>query len=392
MIKRLSCFFTIILAFSIVFSFRSTLYAAGNISISPTSGGYAKNATISVRININTGGDNVNAAQVYLSYPQDKLQFQSISTSGSAFSIIAEKSGGGGVVSLAGGSSSPGFSGSKYIGLVSFKVLSDTGTATVQVRSDSQILRDSDNQNIFAGGNTASFTIAGTQQSQSTPTVSPSSLNSQRLTNFKVDSSDPSKFIFTWTTAIATESFLEYGVNNEFEFKKTLSAKTTSHRVELTTQDVGTGETYYARAKLVEANGREVTSETISFTMTGLSINLVVQDSSGNPVKQASVILAGQELQTDLLGKAIAKNIKPGMQGVIVRKDGKSYINEITVTDNSEDYVITVDTGGKLLEFDIPSVDSNSYPFYIAWATVALLALSSVGLLIWVLRKKQNQF
>lgn len=122
--------------------------SAASLYFSPSSGVYEKGSTLKVNIYTNTAGESVNAVQANFNYPTDKLQFSSISTSGSVLSIIAEKNGGGGAVRIAGGNPTP-FSGTKFIASVYFKVLVSSGTATLSFSADSAVVRVSDNQSVL---------------------------------------------------------------------------------------------------------------------------------------------------------------------------------------------------------------------------------------------------
>lgn len=131
--------------------------AAGSFYLSPASGSFGKGSTIRVGVGVNAGGDLVNAVQANISYPVDKLQFTGVSTSGSALSIFAEKYASGGVVRIAGGVSGQGFSGSKSIASINFKVLADSGSGSLSFTGGSAALSSSNNQSIASGGGGATF-------------------------------------------------------------------------------------------------------------------------------------------------------------------------------------------------------------------------------------------
>src|SRR3989304_9608482 len=104
-------FFLSIILFG--FFFPSSISAA-NLWTTPSSGSFSKGSTIKVNIGVNTA-EAVNAVQANLNYPADKLLFTSVSTAGSALTIIAEKGGGGGVGRITGGTTPTGFFGRKVI-------------------------------------------------------------------------------------------------------------------------------------------------------------------------------------------------------------------------------------------------------------------------------------
>lgn len=151
--------------FIVIFAFigSSLLYvtrAAGGPSmyVQPASGTFNPNQTLSITIYINTEGENVNAVQADFTYPQSRLQFQSIDAVGSAFAIDAASSGGSGTVSIARGNIAD-VSGVAQVAKVNFKVLNDPGVAALVFSSSSAIVRSSDSTNILNTMSGGSYTV-----------------------------------------------------------------------------------------------------------------------------------------------------------------------------------------------------------------------------------------
>lgn len=146
----------------IVYSLLSTTPAQAGTAVlflSPSSGSYTVGQTFSVRANVSSGGEYINAVAAYLSYPADKLEATGVDTGGSTLSIWAEKTAGGGAVRLSGGLPTPGFNGEGLVAEVSFRV-KETGLASLQFTADSAVVRDSDNQDILADKFGAEFSLA----------------------------------------------------------------------------------------------------------------------------------------------------------------------------------------------------------------------------------------
>ena len=140
-----------------------------SMSVSPGSGSYNPGNTLTVSVYVNSGGQNVNAVQADFTYPAGLLQYQSINSSGSAFSIDASSTGGSGSVSIARGNIS-GVSGSSLlVAQVSFQVLS-AGTAAISFSGSSAVVSSSSNQDILGSKSGGSYTIT-------TPTPPPSNPN-----------------------------------------------------------------------------------------------------------------------------------------------------------------------------------------------------------------------
>ena len=123
--------------------------AAATLYFSPSTGSYTINNTFSVTVMVNTGTEAVNVVGAYITYPQDKLEFLSIDTTGSILTMWAENKAEGGKISLSGGVPSPGFSGSKKIATIRFKAKASSGTANLIFNSDSAVITNSGNQNIL---------------------------------------------------------------------------------------------------------------------------------------------------------------------------------------------------------------------------------------------------
>jgi len=150
--------------FTLFFVTTKPVLAAANFWLSPSSKSISQGQNISITIGVDTNGESVNAVQANLSYPVDKFDYVSLSTSGSALSIIAEKSVSGGQVRIAGGAMPPGFSGSKSIATITLKAKVNSGSASISFNSDSSVLRNSDNQNIASGKPSGNYTFQGQVQ------------------------------------------------------------------------------------------------------------------------------------------------------------------------------------------------------------------------------------
>lgn len=144
--------------------------SAASFWLSPSTGAVSQGQNIIIGIGVNTGGESVNAVQANLTYATDKFDFVSLGTSGSALTIIAEKSGSGGQVRIGGGAPSPGFSGSKTIATLTLKAKVSSGSTQITFNGDSKILRNSDSQNIATANPVGTFSFQ--QVSASTPAPS----------------------------------------------------------------------------------------------------------------------------------------------------------------------------------------------------------------------------
>jgi hypothetical protein len=130
----------------------------GGLNIKPPQGDYKKNQIIEIEVRANTGGQAVNAVQADLSYPTNLLKFESIDTSGSAFSIKAEETGADGKVKIARGNIAD-VTGDVLVAKVKFKALGNAGTADIKVDDSSALVRSSDSSDILGEANGGKLTI-----------------------------------------------------------------------------------------------------------------------------------------------------------------------------------------------------------------------------------------
>ncbi|MFA4890588.1 MAG: cohesin domain-containing protein, partial [Candidatus Paceibacterota bacterium] len=153
MIKKAIYYFALISFFApLVASAQATLF------VSPSSGVYKVGDIFSVLVNVNSGGQAINAASVQMSFDNAKLEVTELGYSRSIFTIWTEDptfSNAAGSVRLSGGLPTPGFVGaSGAILRVNFKAKA-TGQASVVMTSGSVLANDGNGTNIldnFKGG------------------------------------------------------------------------------------------------------------------------------------------------------------------------------------------------------------------------------------------------
>lgn len=110
---------------------------------------------VSLEIWMDAKSQPVNAVQANLTYPADKFEFGNIDTTGSAFEIEAESSGGDGQVKIARGHIGS-VSGIQLVAKVNLIAKSGKGSSFVNFASGSAIVRSTDNANVLGstgGGN-----------------------------------------------------------------------------------------------------------------------------------------------------------------------------------------------------------------------------------------------
>jgi hypothetical protein len=339
--KFLSAIIGIVLSFTVMLFLADTAYAA-SLWLSPTSGTYGKNAMVKVNVGVDTAGEAINAVQANINYPADKLQFSSVSTSGSALTIFAEKTGGGGVVRIAGGIPSPGITGSKFIAVVYFKVLADSGTATLTFTGDSSVLKNSDNSEALSARGSSTFTLSGTSAATGTDVSqnAQATAGQSQLTISEVAVGDLGKksATITWVTSKEADSTVNYGPTDELVFSQSGQETTTEHQLILDPALLTPGTLYYYKVKSSTTDGETAESELMQFNTLGYTVMLKVLDSEGMPVEGANVELysSPRTAVTDENGEAMFENVSPGKHGVIVKHEGKTIIQDIEVAEEED--------------------------------------------------------
>lgn len=246
--------------------FNRPAYAVGTLYFAPSSGGYAVGSTLQTSVMVNTGGETINAISAHFSYPTDLLDFAWISESGSFMTVWAEKIGGGGVVKLAGGLPTPGFSGRELVATVGFKV-KKIGQANLSFISGSHVLKDSDNSDILSlgGSGRAGFSLVASQPTQPEPTPTPVDEEPPTISQIEVLGLTENRAIVSWKTDEEADSLVEYGIEpGKYLISTSQKGKTEEHRVPLL--GLASDTAFYFRVTSQDVAGNIGTSEEYSFT------------------------------------------------------------------------------------------------------------------------------
>lgn len=147
MLKRFKIF-CLVFCLILIFPLLGQSQEGASLYITPSSGTYFIGSTFNVSVYINTGGKDINAVQVELQFPPDKLQVASPTTGKSFISVWVSQptySNTRGTASFVGGLPSPGINTSSgLVSTITFRVKAP-GTATISFKDTSQILLDDGN-------------------------------------------------------------------------------------------------------------------------------------------------------------------------------------------------------------------------------------------------------
>lgn len=127
--------------------------------ITPASGNLTNGNTLIVTIRENSFSDAVNAVQANFSYPTNRMTFQSISTSSSAFTTTIQSDGGSGSVQIGVGILGSSVTGDREVARVTF-TLTGAGAAALAFTAGSGIARASDSIDICKSRRGSNYTIS----------------------------------------------------------------------------------------------------------------------------------------------------------------------------------------------------------------------------------------
>ncbi len=149
----------------IIFVFLLTPFFVGaqaTMSVSPTAGSYEVGEMFSTLVNLNSGGQSINAGMAQINFDNTRLEVVSLGYSQSIFSLWTENptfSNVAGSINFGGGVPNPGFSGaSGGILRVTFRAKA-TGQAPVNFMSGSVLANDGQGSNILDSMRGSLFTI-----------------------------------------------------------------------------------------------------------------------------------------------------------------------------------------------------------------------------------------
>jgi hypothetical protein len=138
----------------------ATVYAA-EVIVSPATGAYSVGQTFSATIQVNPLGKSINAVEAKLLFDATKFSVQSVSKTGSVFSLWTTEptfSNSAGTIEFGGGSPTP-FSNRSSLVTVTFKTLAQ-GEGKVSVSTASVLAADGLGTNVYTAGVPATYAVS----------------------------------------------------------------------------------------------------------------------------------------------------------------------------------------------------------------------------------------
>lgn len=353
--------------------FSAPVFAASATMSLSSVGSVVKGGAITVSVRENSGGDGVNVGTVVVNYPADKLTYLS-ATCSNAFSIKASGSGGSGTVSIDCGAASA-VSGSQTVSTISFRALSDNGTATLGIASGSVDLADGSGTNILAGTNGTNIALKPVPPPVAAAPVPPPDTTPPTITNLKISQVTATSALVSWTTSEPASSIVEYGTSPAYGLTASDGNLVTDHKVTLNSPIITPATPYHTVIKSADASGNAVSSPDTIFTTTGISLQVIVSTPQNKPLKGAKVQILDKTVLTDKDGQAIISGLALGKHTLAVSYKGRSVSKTVTISQP---------TDPKKLQREKVQIKPSAsvLPF------VILALLAAAGALAWYKRKE----
>lgn len=357
------------------------VHAAASLYLSPSSKTVAQGSSFSVAVRVNTGGSKVNAVQVNLKYPTDKLDILSVSTSGSAFEISAENSKGGGSIKIGRGTLTAK-SGNLLIATLTFRAKTSSGSATVSSTSGTAVVRSSDNTNILSGGPSGTYSFTKPPPpAPPAPPPPPPDTTAPKISEVKVTATTFKGSTVEWKTDENSTSTVEFGVNTKYGLSAETTGLTKTHKVTVVSEILIPGVTYHFRVKSADASGNAVYGQDGTFKTKGYLVKIKVVDTKGKPVEGVEVTLASdiQISKTDKDGLVSFSDVSPGNHLATVKSAGSVTSTEIVVKEASEAEIAAGTV--KEQKFEVKINPKNFFLYYLVLFDLISILILSFGYL-----------
>ncbi len=130
-----------------------------NLYITPATGNYNTGDTVQIAIRVNSQSTEINAVQANLTYPTNRLTYQSMSFTGSPLTTQVQQTGGSGEVRIASTILASSVTGDQLVATVTFTA-TGAGSASVAFMASSKIAAYADATDVLSGTTGAAYVIS----------------------------------------------------------------------------------------------------------------------------------------------------------------------------------------------------------------------------------------
>ena len=317
----------LVIVFLFLFLITPSVVSASSLYLSPASGTVGLGGTISVRVNLNTGGEGVNGVTAVLAYPVDKLEVAGISYSGT-FAIAAEGSYGGGGIRISRGNINP-VSGNVNIATIIFRGKAP-GSATASFVGGSAVPRASDSSDSYTGGSGGTYTVSSTPAAPSPApkatgagAVTTQTAAVLKISGLKVENISTNSAIISWKTDQKSDSFIEYGLDKgKYFLNASNSNLVTEHSLKSEGPLFTPGSKFYFRVISKNADENAAFSEEMELQFKGYTLKLKIIDDLGNPLINTEVWIYSEpkKARTNEQGEVTFEDLPAGKHLVVVKQ------------------------------------------------------------------------
>jgi hypothetical protein len=358
--------------------------SAATLSFSPAQTTVEQGKDFTVTIFLNAGSIYANAVGINVSYPKDKLEARSITTSGSVLTIFAEKIISDGSIRISGGTPTPGFAGQKTIASINFRAKVASGSAQIKFASGTVVLKDSDNTNFLDLTNSGMATVSFKAVSAGSSTSSAPGKDTEppQINDIEVKDITKNSATISWKTDEDSDSLVEYDfASGQYKFAWTSSTATKDHVALIT--DLPAGEKFYFAVSSRDAAGNIAKSSEQTFTLAGYQAQIKYLSLDGKPLSgvEVSLFYTSDKIKsglTDAEGKIIFENVMPGDVLVIAKYGDSTLTNRIKIRS---------DKNFQLFEFRFSYMKEEIGLFTVLGVSAVLVAI-----LLFVLLKLAKTF
>jgi hypothetical protein len=359
------------------------VFAGGSFYLSPSSRSVPQGTTFSVAVRVSST-DPINSVSAYLSYPADKFDFVSISTSGSAFSMEVENFGGGGQVKLSRGL--PGtVTGDKLIATVTFRGKLNSGSASINFASGT-LATNANGDSVVTATSGGTYTFAPPP-----PPPPPPDTTAPKISDVKVTATSFKGATIEWKTDEPSTSVVEYGVNNKYGLSAESPGLTKDHKVTFSSELLVLGESYHFRVKSADAAGNLVVGKDATFKARGIPVKIKVVDSKGRGIKKAKVTLASAPMTatTDKDGIATFADVAPGKHLVSTDAGGRIQAFQIDVKEPTDKEIAVGLANPQSFQIQLITTPNQLTRYLVAAVAGLLVILVGLSFLLWYRFKKR---
>lgn len=349
MLKK-ACLNLFLLVISLTF-FASGASAA-TFYLSPATSNVGQGGTFTVQLKIDTQGQPINAVDVHMSYPQDKLEVVSINQS-STFRTAAGKNvqNGGIHLELAGVNPDNGqltiANGNVTVATLTFRAKT-IGAAKVDIGGNSVALSQSDGTNKITSVKGASFNVVAATPK---PSAAAQAIN---VSDVQVSNIATNGATISWKTDKKSDSMVDYGLTTQYTGQQSKNESVTDHSITISDSTVLPGSLLHYKVTSKDAAGVIGSSSDAVIHLVGYTVKIKLVDNSGAPLPNTKLSLftdPPMEGTTDAQGESTFKDVTPEKLVVNVKGKGFERSADIDVKpdpdfDKVQEFTITVDASG----------------------------------------------